>query len=125
MNLGRIHAEGQRVILEKAAYYRLAVVDIPERYWLKLDTILVASSDADALAIQKKVVDSFFVLCLRMWADKEIKGPHSAQNLEKEAKKADGLVNMLRDKKGEEAAQKQIQKAKNLRKEAETLRGKK
>jgi hypothetical protein len=68
------------------------------------------------------VIDKTFTHCLSMWSVKKARGPLSPENLEQKAKDADRLAKLNTSKGNEKAAQKQREKAEDLRRQAEELR---
>lgn len=122
MTLGELHAQGQRDIKKMAEHYRYPVDDIDERIWQSLDRVLHAKDITEGYELLKKAIDKFDIHCLASWSRGKIKGPASEAALEREAKQAESLSKLLREKVGDEAADKQLERASTIRSEAKKLK---
>jgi hypothetical protein len=120
-SFGELHKEGQSYILKEAARCRYPAEDIEDRIWMSLDRVLHAQTLSEAHELLRKAKDKFDIHCLAAWSKGRIKGPASPEALEREAKQAESLANLLRVKVGDEAAEKQLKRAAKIRKEASKL----
>ncbi len=87
----------------------------PERIKGKVQAIFAAPDLAAAHQLGKKAVSSFQMHCLSQWASKKWLGPATETNLEGRAKSHDSAALLLDSKKNPEAAQKQRERAAELR----------
>jgi len=89
--------------------------EVPDRIILKAEKVLAAASAADALELGEKAYQSMFVNLLYLWGQGKIEGKPSAVEIEKKARGAENLANMLESKGLEKQAEKQRLRAEKLR----------
>lgn len=115
---GMIHGQAQREIWSMVEEYGATEAFDADRIWRKVDLILSASSTEEAQRLAKSAYDSAQVHILFLWSAKKIQGPPTRANLERQAGEAESLAEMLDKKENKEAAEKQRQKALELRRRA-------
>lgn len=97
---------------------KYGLTEIPENVEMRLKVAQAEKDLARSTQLARKAINSMEIACLAAWARGEVDGPDSPRALEAKARSADGLVRML-EKKGEhEAAEKQRNRAKELRERA-------
>lgn len=115
---GELHRQTQQEVLKLAEHYGMDPETIRPIVWERIDSILQAKDTSDALGIAKNLKNGFLTTCLAQWAKGNIRGPATPENLEKKAKKAENLSEMLEKKGNEKGAEQQKKRAEKLRKAA-------
>lgn len=118
--IGPVHAKLQQYILKLAEYYRYSG-DIDDRVWIKADKCLSATTPEEANTAIAEAAKSAQVYFLSLWGSKKAAGPATPESFEKQAKSAESLAKMFEKKGDDEAAQKQRDRAEQLRAQKGTL----
>ena len=90
---------------------------IPENVQRRLDAIVTAPTEEEALRQAQKAPDSMEIACLAAWSRGKIAGPDSPEALERRAKQAESLVAMFNKRGDQENADKQLARAAALRRQ--------
>ena len=115
-----IYSDTLKSMERLAAEYGLE--NIEQRHLDKAKYILMAKTFEELKLLKAKAESSLFIACLALWKAGKIPGPMTSDNLERKAKRADGIAK-LQDTFGKpEAAEKQRQRADELRATAAQLR---
>ncbi len=120
--LGELHQEGQRKILQIAEHYQCPEDLIDEKYWIELDRILQVPTLEEAREVFQRVIERVDAFCTALWGKKKIKGPTTPESLEQQARNAESLAKMFdRTDPEETRAEKQRQRAEFLREQARNM----
>lgn len=103
---GRVHALAQLEVIEMAKKARVPLEKVEDEVWLKLDTILRAPTQETAQEVARKILSSLSIKFLLLTKDPE-----------KQAKSAERIAKMWRDKGEDEKADAQLAKAARIRAE--------
>lgn len=119
----RTHAAAKAAIEREVARFGTTTKDALEtRHWEKLDAILDATSREETFRLSARATTSAHTTLLSLWSANKIPGPQTAENYERKAKKAEGLVRMQVKKGNEKAAERQRQRVTELRAKAQQFR---
>jgi hypothetical protein len=122
--LKKLYREVEDYWIDQADYYGYGngdLADRPDNVVTRMQAILGAVDKETAKAAVKRAKDCIQTMILGAWARGKIDGPLTERSLEKRIKRAESLVQMLKDKGQHEAAQRQSERVADLKNQLSDL----